>query len=312
MVSTIGNGAPFFYDYQNAYASIHNPSTMHATDTGLSRFFQRHLLQRAISNFKFTLPDYWAENYFLYCLYCWGYVAVINTDKFGVIPQGCTLKGYNVMYQPYQAVIVNPLFDKTYELTIGKECALIRLQPDYGGVLDLVTTYADIMAMTMETAGVNVMASKLAYVVATERKGLAESFKAMFDDVLSGKAAVVVDKQLLTEDGKPSWFTFANSLKSNYIAGDLLQDLQEWERRFDNEIGIPHTNTLKRERLVAGEVNGNAAESYSKADMWLDSLKKSFDQANRMFGLDLKVEWRVNPMELVETSEGGADNVEES
>lgn len=306
MDAAMGSGAPFFYDFQNAYASYRSPNTVHSQNTGLSLFFQKILLQRAMSNFKFTMPKHWAKNYFLYCLYCWGFVSVINTNRFGVIPQGCSLKGYNVMYQPNKAVISNPLFDKIYDLTIGTECALIRLQPDYSGVMDLVTTYADLMAMTMETAGVNIIASKLSYIIGAENKAVSESFKGLFDRVMSGEPAVVVDKQLLTEDGKPTWSTFTNNLKGNYIAGELLQDLQEWVRQFDSEIGIPHTNSLKRERLVAGEVNGNAAESYSKADLWLETIWEGLDDANRLFGLDLAVEWRVNPMDLVK-KEGEVD-----
>lgn len=309
MYDYFGSGAPVFYDHQNAYTSSRNPSTMHASNTGLSLFFQRHLLQRAMSNFRWTMPVHWAKNYFLYCLYCWGFVAVINTDKFGVIPQGCSLKGYGVMYQPTQVVIANPLLRGIKEPYIDKQCTLIRMQPDYGGVMDLVTTYADIMAMTLETAGVNIITSKLAYVVGAENKNVAASFKSMFDRVLSGEPAVVTDKQLLTEDGKPSWFTFTNNLSSNYIAGDLLQNLQEWERRFDSEIGIPHTNTSKKERLVSGEVNGNAAESYSKADMWLETLQEGCKKTSDMFNIELNVEWRLDPMELVQTA-GGEENVE--
>lgn len=303
MTGTYGNGAPFFFDYNNAYTSMRNPSTMQATDTGLSMFFQRYLLQRAMSNFKWNMPKEWAKNYFLYCLYCWGYVAIIKTDKFGIIPQACTLKGYTVMYQPYQAVVVNPLFNRTYDLVIDKQCALVRLQPDYGGVMDLVTTYADYMALTAQTAGLNIVDSKLAYVFGAQNKNIAESFKTVFDKVASGEPAVVVDKQLLTEDGKPTWFTFANNLRANYIAGDLLADLMEWEKRFDAEIGIPHTNDKKKERLVSGEVNANAQESYSRADMWLESMQQDCEKASSMFNIDLNVEWRVNPLKMTTSME---------
>lgn len=307
MESIIG-GVPSFYDYINCYNAAQNPSTMHASDTGLSRFFQRYLLQRAISQFKWTAPKEWHMNYALYCLYCWGYFAVVNTNRFGVIPQGCGLKGYGVMYQPTQVVISNPLIRNTLELTIDKNCTLIRLQPDYGGVLDLVNVYADAMAMTMQTAGVNIVNSKLSYLFFTENKAGAESMKVMADKVLSGEPAVISDKNLLTEDGQPTWIPFANSLKNNYIAPELLQNLQEWEERFDTEIGIPHTNTDKKERLVKGEVNANAAQSYTRVEMWLDNLKESCEKTRKMFGIDLDVDWRIDPKDIM--NDGGDTDVQ--
>lgn len=312
MYGTFGTGAPVFYDHANAYTSFRNPSTQHATDTGLSRFFQRYLLQRAISQFKWRMPGKWAENYFLYCVYCWGFISVIDSKKFGVIPQGCSLEGYGVMYQPTNVVISNPLLGATIHPRINRDCALIRLQPDYGGIYDLVTTYADLMAMTLQTAGTNIEASKLAYLFFAANKSGAETFKSMWDSIASGEPAVVVDKQLLDEQGKPKWLPFTNSLSSNYIAGDLLNDLREWERRFDTEIGIPHTNTDKKERLVSGEVNANAVESFSRVEMWLETLQKDCAKASSMFGIDLYPEWRINPREMMQAqtqSIGGSKNV---
>ena len=160
-----GCNAPYSYNYMNTLTSIQNPSTMHTSDVGLTWFFARYLLQRAMSQFKWEMPETWEKYYALSCLYCWGYFAVVNTDKFGVIPQGCSLKGYNVMYAPTNAVIANPLLNGIKEPLIGRECALIRLQPDYGGIWDLVSFYADMMSMTAATAGSNIMASKRAYLL---------------------------------------------------------------------------------------------------------------------------------------------------
>lgn len=307
-LENVGYGAPFMFDHMNVYNSIRNPSTMHATDTGLSMFFQRYLLQRAVSQFKWSMPKHWEKNYTLYCLYCWGFYSVVRTDKFGIIPQGCTLKGYNVMYGPTNAVIANPLIRGILEPRIGIECEIVRLQPDYGGVWDLVTFYADMMALTAATAGSNILASKLAYVFAAQNKAFSESFKKMFDQIASGEPGVVVDKNLVDPDtGKLNVQLFANNLKANYIAPDLLEDLKEWERRFDTEIGIPHTNSDKKERLVSGEVNANATESYTRVDMWLETLQECCEKVNTLFGDKIiSVDWRLDPMGLMR---GGVENV---
>lgn len=288
------NGPPFYFDYKNrSYSAIQN-FNVHVSDTGLSRYFQQYFLQRAISVFEWKIPNTWADNYFKYCLYCYGYFAIINTNKFGVIPQQCGLNGYDVQYQPASAIISNPHFTKTIEARIGKDCVLIRLMPDYGNVINIITLYADLMALTLESIATNLLNSKLAYVFAADRTAVAQSFKKLYDDIASGKPAVVIDKDLLKDDGTPSWQFFSQNLKQNYIAGDLFNELQKINRLFDTEIGVPNANTEKGERLIIDEVNSNNFETKSKVSLWLKTLQRDCEQARDMFGIELNVDW--NPV----------------
>lgn len=283
---------PFYYDYKNARNSTVNPSTVHVRDTGLQRYFARYLLQKTLSVFKWDMPKTWSRNYLLYTLYCWGYVAVINTDKFGVIPQQCTLGGFDVFYQPKFATIANPLLRGILNPVIGKQCELLRLQPDYGGVMDIVNFYADMLALSAETASTNLLNSKLAYVFASDGKAGAESFKKLYDQIASGEPAAYIDKNLYRDDGTPTWNFFNQNLKQTYIAGDILNDMRLWEMKFDNEIGIPTTNTTKKERLITDEANSAIEESRTKAQLWLDELQESCKKINNMFGIRLWVDWR--------------------
>lgn len=299
--------APYMYDYINAEVSQHSPSTVHTKNTELQRFFARYLLQKAMSVFKWDLPETWDRDYFLYVLYGIGYIAVLNTDKYGVIPQQCGLDGYNIFYQPKRALVTNPLLKGLRSLDIGTQCTLIKLQPDYGSVMDLVGFYADMMALTAETAGVNLVNSRLSYVFFGKNKNTAESQKKLFDRVASGEPATFVDTALYdVQSGNPSWIPFQQNVGQNYIAGDALADLRKWEMMFDTDIGIPNANTDKKERLISDEVNANNVEVTSKADLWLDQLQKSFAQTNKMFGIKLGVEWRNKP-QVRAGSEGGED-----
>lgn len=299
--------APYMYDYINAEVSQHSPSTVHTKNTELQRFFARYLLQKAMSVFKWDLPETWDRDYFLYVLYGIGYIAVVNTDKYGVIPQQCGLDGYNIFYQPKRALVTNPLLKGLRSLDIGTQCTLIKLQPDYGSVMDLVGFYADMMALTAETAGVNLVNSRLSYVFFGKNKNTAESQKKLFDRVASGEPATFVDTALYdVQSGNPSWIPFQQNVGQNYIAGDALADLRKWEMMFDTDIGIPNANTDKKERLISDEVNANNVEVTSKADLWLDQLQKSFAQTSKMFGIKLGVEWRNKP-QVSAGSEGGKD-----
>lgn len=286
---------PVEYDHINEANSRVNPSTMHASDTGLARFFRRYLMQKAVSVISFeNLPKSWDETYLRYGLYFFGKVAVIDTDAYGPIPQWCTLYGYNMYYQPTRAIIASPAFPRSYDLAIGKETELIRLCPDYGGIYDLISYYADLLASTAETMGVNILNSKLSYVFIAGDKASAESQKKLFDKVASGQPAAVVDKKLFNEDGEPSWLYFAQRLKENFIAPDLLQTLRQIEAEFDTVIGIPNANTDKRERLITDEVNANNTETKSRVGLWLEMINEGLQRVNTMFGLNISAKLTYN------------------
>ena len=299
------NGAPYYYNYINAETSQVTPSTVHVKDSGLCRYFTKYLLQKAMSVFEWDLPKTWNKDYFLYVLYCWGYVAVVNTDKFGVIPQGCGLKGYDVFYAPTHAVIANPLLSGILEPRIGTQCELLKLQPDFSGILDLVGHYAEQMALASQSVSVNLLNSKLSYVFTAKTKALAESLKKMYDQIASGEPAVVIDSRLKNAaDGEETWKSFEQNVGGNYIVTNLLSDLRKIEAMFDTEIGIPNANTDKRERLIQDEVNANNIETYSKCAMWLKNLQDACKRVNDMFGLSIAVRWRVIP-EMGGASDGG-------
>ena len=291
---------PASYDYINAYNHQYAPSTIHVKETGLSWYFKRYLIQKIISVFKFEgIPETWAKDYFLYTLFVFGYCAVINTDKYGVIPQHCTLSGYNIFYRPNKALIANPLLKRTIEARIGKDCELIRMAPDWCGVWDIVEYYADLMALTSETIAVNLINSKFSYVFAAEDKASAESLKKLYDQIASGEPAAFADKKLFTDDGDPSWYLFVQNLKQNYIAGNLLEDLAKIDSRFNTEIGIPNVNIAKSSGVSQSEVMANNIDTQSKAALWLETIQDSLEKVNQMFGLDITVSLRFPEKEVL-------------
>lgn len=292
---------PIFYDYQNVHSSSKQPSQIFTQNNATARFYQRYLLQKAMSVFQWTFPETWktrrGDDYFLYCLYCFGFVCVVNTDKFGVIPQACTLGGYGVFYEPKYAVVANPLISGIMQPVIGRECEIIKLQRDFGGVLDIVYQYAELMALAATSVSVNLLNSKFAYVFAAQQKAGAESFKKMYSDISSGNPAVFIDKALFKDDGSPAWELFQQNLKQQYIASDILTDMRKIEAEFDTRIGIPNANTDKRERLVTDEVNANNVGTNALAAQWLDELKTCIDRVHDMFGekvSGLSVDWNYN------------------
>lgn len=304
------DSVPFDYQTLNYYNASRSPSTVHVKNSRLRRYFRKYLFQKAISVFKWNIPEEWDKDYFLYTLYGSGYVAVIDTEEYGVICQGGSLGGYNLYYRPSYIIITNPLLKtKTYSIdrrTEGQtdkaitniynnECAIIKLQPDYSSIMDLVGYYADQMALASESMGINLLNIKSGTVFGAESKTKAESYKKMFDMLSDGEPAVVIDKQLLDDKGQPIWFPFTQHIKESYVVTDLLSDMRKIESMFDTEVGIPNANTDKRERLITDEVNANNIETATRCELWLEEIRKGLTKANEKFNLNLSVEWRVNP-----------------
>lgn len=284
---------PILYEDNNIYTAFTNPSGLTVKNTAMAAFFRRYLLQRAMSRYKWTLPEGWSLRYFLYSLYMLGAVVVFRTDKFGVIPQHCTLSGYNVQYQPVYARVANPLLKSDTVVTLGKNGVLFTPTMDYMPIADLVNYYGDMMALAAEAAGVNVVNSRLAYIFFARSKTFAESYKEMFDRVISGEPGVVVDAKLKRDiDGKLDVEQFEHNLTQNFIAPRILEYMRDLENQFDAAVGINCSDSTKRERLVVDEVNANNEEIALRADMWLDNWQDSCRQVMDMFGVEIKVEKR--------------------
>ena len=294
-MSLENSNPPFDYQTLNLYNANRSPSTIHVKNVRLRRYFRKYLFQKAISVFKWNLPEEWDEDYFYYTLYGMGYIAVIDTDKYGTICQGGALGGYNLYYRPSYIIITNPLIQNTITAKINIDCALIKLQPDYQSIMDIVGFYADLLAICAEALGVNILNVKSGTIFGADSKAKAESYKKLYDEVASGEPAVVIDKKLLDDTGKPAWFPFTQDVKQSYVATDIISDMRKIESMFDTEIGIPNANTDKRERLITDEVNANNIETATRCELWLDELRKGINKANEMFGLKLGVDWRVKP-----------------
>jgi len=270
----------------------YQPSHVHNCDNFTYWYWFRYLFKRVVSVFKFTLPENWAKNYFEYVLFGLGFGAVVNTDKFGVIFQKCGLQGLNVYHQPTNAIITNRMLKGILTPVIGVQTEIIRLQPDFSSVCDIVSYYSQKLALAAEAVDMNLINSKLSYVFAAGDKTLAESMKKLYDNISKGNPATFADAKLFDDEGKPKWMPWSNDLKANYIAGELTADMRTIINDFDSMIGIPNANTTKRERMLTDEVNANNVETESLSELWLEELTASFDKVNSMFGLSLAVERR--------------------
>ena len=277
---------PFAYEFLNSIDSQIPNSFLHIHNTGVSRFFKRLLMLDAISVFKWELPKNWDSDYFRYTLMGLGWVAVIKTNYFGIIPQWACLSGYNVFYRPTKALITNPLI-QSKEVEINKQCSIIKLSPDYKGVADIVDYYGDLMALTYESLSINVLNSRLAYVIGVNSKTEADTFKALYDDIASGKPAVVrrenKNSANLGKTFSDQWQTLLQNIGQNFIAPEVMDTLNQIRDEFLTIIGIPNLSERKKERINTIDSQRNNNETKTKVDLWLEELQEGVENTLKLF-----------------------------
>lgn len=304
------NYAPLNYQKINIAAGRFSPSTIKAHNNLSFWFWSRSLFQRAASVIDFTVPQSWegkVKDFFVYCLFKYGYVAIFNTDDFGLSFQPCALKGYDFYYQPTSVLISNPLLNKEFKL--GSEAELLKLTPDYYGVWDIIDYYAEKLSMLDVSINSSIVNSKFAYLLGAKTKGAAQALKKLLDQINKGEPAVIYDSRIFDDpsskgDVSPFQTWFRDSMKNNYITSDLLQDFQTLLNDFDREIGIPTIPYQKKERLVQSEAESTEIDAKARSIVWIDTLDSSIKEVKQLFpDITLSAKLRYG-----KASEGGEAN----
>ena len=98
---------PYDYEFINQYEGTRTPTGEVEFDLTTNYFF-RSLYQRALSVIKFDLPSEWNKRYFKNVLFGCGYIGIVRTAKFGVVPQIANVSGYGLYLQPTKLLIAQP------------------------------------------------------------------------------------------------------------------------------------------------------------------------------------------------------------
>lgn len=288
VATTYYNGGLSF-DFVNEYESRQNPNTLHITNTWDYKIWFRYFLQRLESLIIFeNLPASWSKEYMLPSLYLAGHFAVVDVPPYGAIPQHGNPYGYNVLYMPTKYIISNPCITDTLEPVIGEECEVVHLTNDWLGVGDLINTYAQRVSLLLSDVDVASAMAKMGIVFTADNKATAESFKAIFDDVLSGKLAVVTSQNLHDKTtGQELFGSITNDVeKAMHVVTSALDAIVKIKAEFDREIGL-YSAPEKKERLITDEVTSTQNAVMSRCELWVETLNECWDKVNAMFGLDI-------------------------
>lgn len=272
-------------------------------------FWERALFQRACSTIIFDVPAEWSgsvRDFLYYVIFKCGYAVVFETEDLGRVFNYGGLSGFDFYYQPTKAIIANPALPSSLELTIGDDCELIKLTPDYMGIWDIIGYYAEKLSLLDTAINTSIINNKYAYILGAKNKAAAETLKKVFDKINRGEPAVFVDRKIADDPASkdtPFQYWGREHLKESYLTTDQLNDFNTLINNFDAEIGIPSLPYQKKERLVTQEATSRIIDSTSRSVIWYDTLTESIAKVNDMFDLGLSVRLRYDPEEMQQEQE---------
>ena len=279
----------FTFEAINLYNGTRSPSGTVEYDLTTDYFF-RCLYHRTLSNFTFNIPSDWNKDYFKNVLFGMGFIGVVKTAKYGIIPQICDPYGYGLFLQPTNIKVAQPLV--TFDGTIGVDCELIKLTPDYMGICDIIEHYANKLSKCWTSIEVSLINSRVGLIALPKNKNASEALKYIVEKLIAGEPLVCGDKILKDnlDEGEPL-FTTAGEPAKNYITDKLLQDFTTILNSFDREIGIPIIDN-KKERMITDEIPALLGDSASRIETWKQCLNDSIIKVNELFNLDISFKVR--------------------
>lgn len=312
------------YDMQ-AYGNFRPPSL----SMDVLNYWERSFFQRMRALFKITgLPDAapgqigWDYDALLYQLLKTGYTVVFNSKTYGLVVQYGAPTGFGLQFQPRGMMIQTPFFQFDRPLEIGRECAVIKLTPDYRGVWDIIEKYAVEMQQIEVSVRQATVNSRFAYAAIAKNDKDARTLRALFEKLENGEPSVIVNSDLqkpqLSKDNA-QWqlpiMQFDRDISKNFILPDLLDVRRTVLTDFYRELGIK-VQPDKKERLLVNESQSADAETFNRREVWKISLDESVKVCNDMYGTNIKIELNDAPMEgvtdnadvLGESDEPGSNN----
>jgi len=304
--------APLNYEQINTLAAQYHPSSVNAYNNKTFVFWERALFQRALSIMKIDLPADWTggiRDLFYYCLFTLGFVIVFDHRDYGKTFQPGGLSGYDWYYRPTKAIVTNPAIPGSLEMTIGKECGILKLTPDYRGIRDITEYYAEKLSTLDNAINMSLINNKFAFILGAKNKAAGEALKKVLDLINEGNPAVVYDRKIMDDaNSKDSPFQTwdQGNLKERYLTTDQLADFRTILHNFDTEIGIPTLPIEKKERMITSEAGALEADATSRSKVWIETFNSSAKEVNELFDLNIRATL------TFKSSEGGDKDVSET
>ena len=273
---------------QEAYGI--EPTSVHGLPTVRTEYYRSQLERIAMGLIEVEYNEdvyTWDKDYIKEGILLKGKICFTEAGEFGLLPLKCGVSGYNVFSRPTTAIIANPVVG-SFERTIGEDCEIVYLQSKshsrFKTIEPILNVYSQKLANCDAAIDIGVFNSRTTYIFQAPNKNVADSFKAMFDEIGEGKPAVFVDEQLgsLKLNGDDSNF-YQIKAKENYVVDLTQNEKHEIMNEYLTAVGINNANMNKREREVVDEVNSNNISIRANVKVWKENVDRCVKRVNKKY-----------------------------
>lgn len=253
-------------------------------------FYRKQLLNILKGLFKITCPNEWSKDYMLDLLLLNGVFSIQDTS-IGVVPLRCQPYGVNVFERPTDVNIANPVLG-SFTRKINVDCVLIYLYDDryFRSFNELLDIYSAKLALCDSSIDVNLINSKVAYIIDCADKKQADEAKLIYDKLSRGEPAVFYSDSAMLDGGKKLTLS-KTDVKNSYVADLIQNEKRSIMNEFLTAIGVNNVATEKKERLVTEEANANNEELFVDMNYVYENIKRQVTLANAMFpGINFNIE----------------------
>lgn len=296
------------------------PTDVKGVFNARTEYYKTQLQRTAFSiiDIDFKKDNLWDKDYIREAVLIKGCMTVTEDDNGVLLPLKCGVNGVNVFNRATTAIIANPVVG-SFNRTIGVDCELVYLQQKQGSrfrsLQPIINIFSQKLANCDAAIDINLFNSRLPYIFQASSQQVAESFKAMYDEIAEGNPAVYVDENLgkLLQNEAGSNITVFKG-KENFIADIVQNEKAQIMNEFLTAIGINTANTTKRERQIVDEVNANNIEIKANIKLWKQNIEDCCERVNAMFpNAELKITFPYyddisQAVNRSEEMKGGEDN----
>lgn len=310
------------YNLYNGYYPSYAPSFDKTLSPDSREYWERSFFQRVRALIKVEgLPEAapgqigWDYDAYMYQLLAMGYTPIFRSRKYGIVTQPGFPAGYGLQFQPRGMSINTPFFSFERPLEIGRECAVIKLTPDYRGIWDIISKYAAELQQLEIAIRQSAINARFAYAAIAKNDKDKRSLEALFERMQNGQPGIVVNSNLTEPSGLNMAkqetalpiMQFDRDLAKNFILPELYEVRRNIITDFYKELGVD-TQPEKKERMIVEEAVTNNAETYNRKQVWKISLDESAKVCNAMYGTDIRFTINEPECSTWNNEEGGTDD----
>ena len=194
--------------------------------------------------------------------------------------------GQDPYNQPTTAIVNNPSLKYNGTFTINEDCVIIKNDDMQQGLIHIYNKYGTLLIENQITMLMTDYNYRMPFTISSKDDTTTQSAREYLQKIIDGSLGVIGEAKLFDA----LKVTPTNNKGVNSFA-DLYGYQQFIEAQLNNTIGLATNNNMKRERLTTNEIEVNKNASYPLIDNMLRNRKQAVEKINKMFDLDIDVEF---------------------